>query len=219
MNESVSNYYDAIADEYDFITSTTGNWKAPNVVSMIFSELIKDNFKVLDIGIGTGKSIEALVNSGLSLEIHGLDISANMLQICSNKFKDIYLYHGDIFTTDFEYLFDLIVCCGAFEFISNPDEFICRVARLLKPNGYFIFTFEPLLKDNVYQETTSTTRYFTVNDGVISYLSYRSSKGDIFTLLNKYHFCIMKYNDFVAYTVDSNSGSTVINSAICARKN
>jgi len=37
--------------------------------------------------------------------------------------------------------FDAVICTVSVEYMTNPLEVFCDIARILKPNGYFILTF------------------------------------------------------------------------------
>ncbi|MBI4405106.1 MAG: class I SAM-dependent methyltransferase [Deltaproteobacteria bacterium] len=90
--------------------------------------------RILDIGSATGLFLLAARESGW--EVEGIDISPSMVAAAQEFFKlRTYCgqYHG-VNTTDAG-RFDAIYCSHVIEHIPNPNEWMEKFRRDLKPNG------------------------------------------------------------------------------------
>lgn len=88
----------AVAKEYDRVrfSSLAGrvfNNQEKRIVQECFQDLPRDDI-VLDMPCGTGRLAEVILESGL--KVHGVDISAEMLDVAKERLED----YGDRFTTE-----------------------------------------------------------------------------------------------------------------------
>jgi SAM-dependent methyltransferase len=93
---------------------------------------VKKGQRILDIGCGTGVSLEPLLDKGLNLT--GIDPSLYMLDIASKKFKDrVDLHRGSAEDLPFDdNEFDSAFFFTSLEFTDRPGKAIeeaCRVAK------------------------------------------------------------------------------------------
>ena len=100
--------------------------------------------KALDLGCGTGIYSIWLARKGLN--VTGVDISANMLEIAKEKAASVPLpidfVHSDIHRLPFEdETFDLVVANIVFEFVENPKQVLQEGLRVLKRGGRFVCGF------------------------------------------------------------------------------
>ncbi|WP_042275303.1 class I SAM-dependent methyltransferase [[Clostridium] dakarense] len=78
-------FFDSIAKEWDDIIEVN-EYK----INILLSKLnIKDNTNILDVGTGTGVLIPFIKQLNPNGNITGIDISKEMINIASEKFKDI----------------------------------------------------------------------------------------------------------------------------------
>lgn len=110
---------------------------------------LKEYDHILEIGFGTGKLISnmaKLINGGI---IEGIDVSNTMLVIAKKKNKK-YIDTGKVIIKqgDFENFtyndnsFDKICSSNTIYFWVNPDTYIKKIQRILKPGGKVVLAFE-----------------------------------------------------------------------------
>lgn len=107
-------------------------------------ELLKD-FKagrVLDVGCGP--AIIGHLFCGRSVQYYGVDISQDMIGECINTFGDDPQFSfsvGRIEELQFpSSYFDVVLCLGAFEYLSEGHVAMKEIARVTKMNGTIIIT-------------------------------------------------------------------------------
>jgi len=131
--------------QYDAGVSVSGKTKIPKglkapLIYFVnkFSFISTSNYKVLEIGAGTGAYTGDLLKTGA--EVVALDISNISLQVIKKRFSESVIC---VSVADMEALpfapntFDVVVSAGSLSYGDNQlvmDE----VYRVLKPNGYFI---------------------------------------------------------------------------------
>jgi demethylmenaquinone methyltransferase/2-methoxy-6-polyprenyl-1,4-benzoquinol methylase len=93
--------------------------------------------KLLDIATGTGTSLKKLVNQGIDLT--GLDLSENMLEIARTKYPGVQFVEGSVLKMPFpDNSFDIVTCSFSFRNFGETDVAIGEIFRVLKPGGCFI---------------------------------------------------------------------------------
>ena len=105
-----------------------------NEVVEYINSYIKNKTTILDAGCGRGNYFKYFTNSF----VVGLDIDRNALkEIITNNF----IIQGDIKNLPLKSnCFDLVFSRSVLQYIKNPKEAINEFERVLKPNGYLIFT-------------------------------------------------------------------------------
>lgn len=99
---------------------------------------------ILDAGIGTGAMSAALCKTlGQPVEIHGIDISPDMLVQARHRLEllnaDLALRTGDL--TRLPYAsnsFDIVLVAHVLEHLPNPQGAIRELYRVLKPGGVIV---------------------------------------------------------------------------------
>jgi SAM-dependent methyltransferase len=133
-------FWGAIARRYDRVYARSGD-EARRSVARVVAELPR-NGRVLDLGVGTGRELPALLDAGH--EVVGLDVSPEMLAICAKRARPIPLFEGDLW----EPLpwdarsFDAVIALHG-TLAHPPREGACsglarEVARVLRPGGVFV---------------------------------------------------------------------------------
>ena len=103
---------------------------------------IKDNLKVLDIGVGTGQLFERILNKNKSGLNFGIDLSPSMIAKASEKFKtlqikNLLLLGNALFMPYKSESFDYIFCSYVFDLLPQDDFFklLTEFKRVLKKNS------------------------------------------------------------------------------------
>ena len=137
MNPEVTDYYNAIAPDYDLsrFGNTYGQFiqeQEHSILQLLLEDQSLD--KIIDLGCGTGRF--------LNFAQFGVDISEQMLEIAQSKFPTKSLFHENATHTHFPN--QNFSCAFSFHVFMhlNPiivQNFIDEAYRILKPGGKFIF--------------------------------------------------------------------------------
>ena len=157
MAKVIELYNDKLSDVYDK-ESVKGKWESPKELNKMFLryKLVKSKLTILDLGTGTGQSVKSFI--GKDCEIYVVDISHKMLQITKKKYPKVKTFKYD-FSRGLEGLgfrrksFDLIIASGTLEFVNHIKRFVDGASKLLSQEGYFIFTYEVLLRNHNIQKS------------------------------------------------------------------
>lgn len=111
---------------------------------MFFDEItpfLKKDLKVLDVGCGTGKFAFRLSGIYKGLNIHGVDLSKDMIGKAASKLKseEIEFKIGDAEELPYESnMFDIITCFNSFHHYPNQRRAVSEMHRVLKDDGKLI---------------------------------------------------------------------------------
>jgi ubiquinone/menaquinone biosynthesis C-methylase UbiE len=131
--------------------------KLPRVGSMVYDNLMRGSpmqlhyeeiakdianrlstGRLMDIGTGPGRLLQAIHRINPTLELYGLDISGAMIKQAQKNLSGmgVNLRQGNIRHTDFKSgFFDLVMCSGSFYLWDQPEESLQEVHRILKKGG------------------------------------------------------------------------------------
>jgi predicted TPR repeat methyltransferase len=164
IDETVAGKCGRMANEYDRRKKEQG-WFGPEVVFGLMYEFVNSGETVLDIGIGTGFGSLLLHKAGLN--VFGMDMSPEMLEVCRSKgFAEDLKVH-DLTEVPYPYSsasFDHIVCVGVLNHFENLQPVFTETLRILKEDGIFAFIVADRNKDEnasfqVEHENTKTIMY------------------------------------------------------------
>lgn len=94
--------------------------------------------RLLDVGMGPGRVLLGLHRLAPALELHGLDISAAMVERCRRNLGDVaaQLRVGTIRETDYpDGHFDVVTSAGSFYLWDEPAACLDEIFRILRPGG------------------------------------------------------------------------------------
>lgn len=103
-----------------------------------------EQFKVLDLGCGTGNVSKIVKSKFPNSLISCIDIAENMIEMAKIKLEahpNIKYYTGDFAEFDFQEKYDVIISSLALHHIKTDDnkkEFYGRIYDSLKPGGIFL---------------------------------------------------------------------------------
>lgn len=136
--EKVKKIYDFYSDFYDFIFSWILN---PNLKHILSFLEFKKGDKILEIGIGTGISIE---NYPTYCRITGIDISEGMLKKAKKraerlKLNNVELKIMDATNLDFpDKSFDYVIAAFVISVCQHPEKMVDEMLRVLKDDGRIV---------------------------------------------------------------------------------
>jgi ubiquinone/menaquinone biosynthesis C-methylase UbiE len=90
--EEAARFFDAIARRYDRVYALHGELSRRRL-ARVLAEL-PPRARVLDLGVGTGRELSALLDAGH--EPTGLDLSGEMLALCARRARPIPLVQADL---------------------------------------------------------------------------------------------------------------------------
>ena len=108
-----------------------------NVIKRIENNIPK-NPKVLEVGCGNGFFMKALLNSGLTKNVFGVEPSMKMVLQADSDLRSrikVNFFKQTLFPKN---SFDLILCFHTLDHMVDPNEFIKGAQSLLKKNGYVV---------------------------------------------------------------------------------
>lgn len=148
--QQVESMFNDIAPRYDFLNHLLSLgidkiWRR-KVIRMIIAENPKD---VLDIATGTADLAIMLVKKLPNVNITGIDLSENMLEVGKTKVNNlnlsskITLKHGDSLSLPFtDESFDSAMVAFGVRNFEDPVKGMAETQRVLKKNGkYFVLEF------------------------------------------------------------------------------
>jgi SAM-dependent methyltransferase len=132
MNDDSAGFFDAIAGRYDRVYAL-GAADSKTRMARVLRELPRAPARVLDLGVGTGRELPALLDAGYAPT--GLDASAAMLDRCARRARPIPLVQANFWRAPLpfdEASFDAVVALHG-TLAHPPDE--GAVARLAHELG------------------------------------------------------------------------------------
>ncbi len=104
-------------------------------------KLLKKNYKVLDLGCGTGYGTSLL--AAKAKLVVGVDISREAIDFCNKKYQgwNIKFKIGDIQKLNYpDKYFDIICSFEVIEHLKNHTTFLDETRRVMKPSGSFVMS-------------------------------------------------------------------------------
>ena len=105
----------------------------------IFCELIvRHNARVLDVGCGPGNITKFLLSRLPNLEILGIDVSPNMLDLAQKNNPKAHFKHMDCrYLNDLQSKFDAVISGFCLPYLSGSDvqKLLADIDKLLSPGG------------------------------------------------------------------------------------
>ncbi|MGB3052891.1 MAG: class I SAM-dependent methyltransferase [Polyangiales bacterium] len=135
-------FWDGIAEKY--AKQAVANPDAFDAKIAITKSRMKATDVVLDIGCGTGSL--ALRLAGSAAQVHGLDLSSEMIRIASGKARaqeaDNVTFHRGPFDDTFRAFepesLDGVCAYSLLHLVDDRSAALAQIFRLLKPGGFFI---------------------------------------------------------------------------------
>lgn len=125
-------------NDYDREAEATG-WFGPEIVFGLMYSFVEPGQRLLDIGIGTGLSSALFQKAGL--DVTGIDLAPEMLEVCRGKGFTRLVRH-DLRVTPYPLetgSMDHAVCMGVMNFFRDPDPIFREAGRIVRSGGLFGF--------------------------------------------------------------------------------
>lgn len=98
------------------------------------------SIQLVDVGCGAGFLANYLAKKNFN--VHGMDLSESSLEI-ARKFDDskrVKYQAGNAYELPYaDHTFDVVTCMDFLEHVGEPQKVVQEIARVLKPDGLFIF--------------------------------------------------------------------------------
>lgn len=124
-----------------FYDATFGRLVRRRIARAISHMPIRDSDMILDLGIGTGASLNYYPRRG---QIFGIDLSSGMLREAQKKIRSHGLNHVHLFQADAlhmpfpDNLFDHVFISHVISVVSDPAQLIREAQRVSKPGARFV---------------------------------------------------------------------------------
>ena len=154
------------------------------IANELFQRVIlpEHDFKVLDIGSGTGYLIEKFQGLGFMDGVYAVDIAFGMLDVIRKKRLNAKLLQSDANNLPFkDRTFDLIVSNVAYQWVSDLSLAFREVNRVLKEDGKFYFT---IFTENTVQELREViSQYLKVDIKEVNAIGYLPKCQEVWKIL------------------------------------
>lgn len=140
IKENIKTFYRKYAGEFDEKIASLDIYN--DTYDTLLGK-IQDDAAILDLACGPGNVSGYLKRSKPGLEITGVDISEEMIEIAKTRIKGGTFMVADICRVDFKTQFDCVVCAFAIPYLDHRES--ARVAGIIrqsmKPDGHFYLSF------------------------------------------------------------------------------
>jgi len=172
------------------------NWFGPEIAFGLSFKYLSARDKILDIGIGTGLS--AILYHKAGLEVSGMDISDEMLDICRKKQISNNLVNHDLKRVPYPFesnSMDHAVCTGVMNFFKDLSPIFREASRIIRKQGTFSFIVAQ--KENHDESEIQVGSEHTHSDASIT--MYRHSTKQISNFVNQNNFDLKRTLEFPVY--------------------
>lgn len=139
--------------------------------------------RALDVGCGIGKIAKFISDFGKDIEVTGIDMSEEAVELAKRNCPGIAFFVSDIESFNVEKSYDLITAIDVIEHIGNDRMALQRMSQLLQDNGIMVMSLP------------HSMRYWTRSDKVGGhYRRYR--KKEIVEKLKEAGFAIVKMKSY-----------------------
>jgi trans-aconitate methyltransferase len=147
--EAHRHYFDSHAASYDEYTAD-GAWTPNQYLAGVLDTLEADEVEVrtaLDLGTGTGQTLEVVRAAFPKARLWASDVSPAMLRRAALKVPDAQFEVADISShvAGLTESFDLVTAIGCLEMVSDLMTVLPRLMRHVTPGGHLGLTIEALI--------------------------------------------------------------------------
>ena len=149
QTEAFRRYFDAQAASYDDYTGD-GTWTPNQYLAGVLHTLTADRVEVrtaLDLGAGTGQTLEVVRAAYPQARLWASDLSAAMLQRAANRVPDAHFQVADISShvAGLTESFDLVTAVGCLEMVGDLMTVLPQLMHHVNPGGHLVLTTQALI--------------------------------------------------------------------------
>lgn len=141
---TVENYYNIISKSYDDNT-TPHRWPVNDNIVETLKTIPHNAQSLLDLGTGTGLTIETVMQVSTPQKIVAVDLANQMLDILKKKHADIPMDFVQSSVEDFiendTRGFDLITAIGVLDFPADLPQLVAKLGAHLNMGGLALFNY------------------------------------------------------------------------------
>ena len=193
--------------------SLAAEWDSPKRIQRLAATYIGAGTIVLDLGIGTGQSVEGYTQKGA--HVIGIDHDSSMLEVARTVVgneSDLRIgnINAGLPVEDLVDSVDLVQAVGVLEFANDLAYLVGKINVILRSGGIFVFTAEIIPEDS---SISAVEQYMDAGITV-----YRHTVLDIETLLADKGFNILSQESYGGYSRNDTESGKVPYLAILAQK-
>jgi 2-polyprenyl-6-hydroxyphenyl methylase/3-demethylubiquinone-9 3-methyltransferase len=106
----------------------------------LLTEALAPTARILDIGAAQGNF--SLQLAELGFDVTWNDLRAELAEYVRMKHEhgSLHFAAGNVFELEFPELFDAVLITEIIEHVAHPDDFLAKVAKLVRPGGFIVMT-------------------------------------------------------------------------------
>jgi 2-polyprenyl-3-methyl-5-hydroxy-6-metoxy-1,4-benzoquinol methylase len=106
----------------------------------LLAKVLKPGARILDVAAAQGNFSLALAEMGYEVTWNDLQVELADYVRLKHEYGMVYFAPGNVFELNFSTLFDAVLITEIIEHVAHPDEFLAKIARLVKPGGHIVMT-------------------------------------------------------------------------------
>lgn len=106
----------------------------------LIKKLLNDKGSLLDIGAGVGIFMNAFKKIKSNISLTACDINKEAISLIKSKFPKIKTINCDFLDLDESKKYDCITLWDTFEHLIDPSQFLLKIRKIIKKNGYLILS-------------------------------------------------------------------------------
>lgn len=141
-------HWEQLGQKYDKVWQSSARDRLKQAELTFVTEAARATLarRVLDVGVGTGRILQAYLADNYAKALYGIDVSAEMVKICRERFQNQPAIKA-IETTDlavddlpFSQSFDAVSCVRVLKYNPNWPEIVAKMGSRLNPGGVLVFS-------------------------------------------------------------------------------